>query len=153
MFTAFIAVATLASRPAPTRSLATLQARADATQITVVMKEFRFVLSTRFVQTDAVVFRLVNRGHLPHDFKIAGRKSALSAPGKRGLLRVVFSRAGTYPDLCTVPGHADAGMKGDTITTPPTGRGCAEGGGEGDPDVWRSAALGAATPRQRADDD
>jgi uncharacterized cupredoxin-like copper-binding protein len=25
---------------------------------------------------------------------------------------VTFSKAGTYPYLCTVPGHAAAGMKG-----------------------------------------
>jgi uncharacterized cupredoxin-like copper-binding protein len=76
------------------------------------MKEFKFVLSPRSVHTGAVVFRLVNRGHLPHDFKIAGKKSALVAPGKKAALRVVFHRARAYAYVCTVPGHAQAGMKG-----------------------------------------
>lgn len=82
-------------------------------QVTVVMKEFRFILSTHSVRTRTVVFRLVNRGHLAHDFKIAEKKSALIAPGKRGVLRVVFRRTGRYPYVCTVPGHTQAGMKGE----------------------------------------
>jgi uncharacterized cupredoxin-like copper-binding protein len=112
LLTAFVAAAMLALRPAEARPSAAVHARTGATQVTVVMKEFRFILSTRSVHTGAVVFRLVNRGHLPHDFKIAGKKSALVAPGKKGVLRVVFHRAGAYPYVCAVPGHAQAGMKG-----------------------------------------
>jgi plastocyanin len=87
-------------------------AHSQAIQVTVVMKEFRFVLSARSVHTGLVTFRLVNRGRVGHDFKIAGRKSPVIAPGKRGLLRVTFRKAGRYAYLCTVPGHAAAGMKG-----------------------------------------
>jgi plastocyanin len=112
LMTALIATAMLVLRAAPARSLAMAQARSGSAQITVVMKEFRFIVSTRSVRTGAVVFRLVNRGHVAHDFKIAGKKSALIAPGKGSLLRVVFRRAGRYPYVCTVPGHAAAGMKG-----------------------------------------
>lgn len=112
LITVFIAAAMLALRPAQARPFAAVQARSGATQVTVVMTEFRFVLFKPSVHTGAVVFGLVNRGHLAHDFKIAGRKSALIAPGKRGVLRVVFRQAGIYPYLCTVPGHAAAGMKG-----------------------------------------
>jgi len=112
LITALVATAMLALRPAAARPAADASAITTATQVTVVMKEFRFILSTRSVRTGAVTFRLVNRGHLAHDFKIAGKKSALVAPGKRGLLRVVFRRPGTYPYVCTVPGHAQAGMKG-----------------------------------------
>lgn len=56
-------------------------ARSGSAHITVVMKEFRFILSTRFVRTGAVMFRLVKRGHRAHDLKIAGKTSALIAPG------------------------------------------------------------------------
>ena len=59
-----------------------------------------------------VVFKVTNVGKLPHDFKISGRKTALIAPGKTATLRVNFPVAGKYPYLCTVPGHAAAGMKG-----------------------------------------
>lgn len=112
LISAFVVAAMLALRPAQARPSAAVPARSSATQVTVVMKEFRFILSTRSVHTGTVVFRLVNRGHLAHDFKIAGKKSALIAPGKRGLLRVVFRRSGRYPYVCTVPGHVQAGMKG-----------------------------------------
>lgn len=112
LITAFIAAAMLAFRAGPARPSGTVQAQAGGTHVTVVMKEFRFILSTRTVHIGAVDFRLVNRGHLEHDIKIAGRKSALIAPGKHGSLDVVFRRAGAYPYVCTVPGHAAAGMKG-----------------------------------------
>jgi uncharacterized cupredoxin-like copper-binding protein len=108
--TAVAATAMLALRPAAARPAAATATR--ATQVTVVAKEFRFVLSRRSVRTGAVTFRVVDRGRLPHDFEIAGRKSALIAPGKHGLLRVVFRKPGTYRYVCTVPGHAQAGMKG-----------------------------------------
>ena len=110
--TALVIAAILALRPAAARPATDAEAATTATGVTVVMKEFRFVLSTRSVRTGTVTFRLVNHGHLAHDFKIAGKKSPLIGPGKHGLLRVVFRRAGSYPYVCTVPGHAQAGMKG-----------------------------------------
>jgi uncharacterized cupredoxin-like copper-binding protein len=33
-------------------------------------------------------------------------------PGQTAKLTVTFTKAGSYPYLCTVPGHAAAGMKG-----------------------------------------
>ena len=33
-------------------------------------------------------------------------------PGKKLTLTVTIKKAGKYPYLCTVPGHAAAGMKG-----------------------------------------
>ena len=109
---AFAALTLLVLAAPPARPAVTTAARAQATQVTVVMKEFRFVLSVRSVHVGPVTFRLVNRGHLSHDFKIAGKKSAVIKPGKHGLLRVTFRKTGRYPYLCTLPGHADAGMKG-----------------------------------------
>lgn len=112
LIAAFVAAAVLALQPAPASPSGSLHARSSAAQVTVVMTEFRFVLSAPSVRTGVVVFRLVNRGHIPHDFEIANKKSALIAPGGHGLLRVGFRRPGNYPYLCTVPGHAQAGMKG-----------------------------------------
>jgi uncharacterized cupredoxin-like copper-binding protein len=83
--------------------------------------EFRFTLSKRTVPTGTVTFRVANRGSIAHDFKIAGRKTASLASGKSGTLRVTFRKAGKYAFLCTLPGHAAAGMKGTlTVTKPPT---------------------------------
>jgi uncharacterized cupredoxin-like copper-binding protein len=84
---------------------------ARATTITVTMKEFKFTLSKTSVHAGAVVFKLVNKGAVPHDFKILGKKSALIKPGKTGVLSVTLKK-GNQAYLCTVPGHAAAGMKG-----------------------------------------
>jgi uncharacterized cupredoxin-like copper-binding protein len=79
--------------------------------------EFRFTLSRRSVRKGAVVFSVVNRGALPHDFKINGRKTPILQPGRSARLRVVFAKAGRYRYLCTVPGHAAAGMTGSLRVT------------------------------------
>jgi uncharacterized cupredoxin-like copper-binding protein len=46
-----------------------------------------------------------------HDFKINGKRTPLIGPGKTAKLVVTLEK-GRYPFLCTVPGHAAAGMKG-----------------------------------------
>ena len=74
--------------------------------------EFRYTLSKTVVPTGTVVFRVTNRGKIAHDFKIAGKKTARLAAGAAGTLRAVFTKAGRYAFLCTLPGHAAAGMKG-----------------------------------------
>ena len=83
----------------------------NATTVTVTMKEFKFILSKRTVPRGVVTFKLVNKGALPHDFKIAGKKSKMVGRGKTVLFRVTLT-AGAKKYICTVPGHAAGGMKG-----------------------------------------
>jgi uncharacterized cupredoxin-like copper-binding protein len=90
-------------------------ARTHSTTVTVKAKEFSFALSTKTVAKGTVTFKVVNAGKLSHDFKIAGKKTALISPGKTAKLVVTFRKAGKYAYTCTVPGHAAAGMKG-TLT-------------------------------------
>jgi plastocyanin len=85
--------------------------RQTAANVTVTMTEFKFGLSARPVPTGAVAFRVVNRGETTHGFQISGRKTPIYSPGKGGTLRVTFRRAGRYPYSCTLPGHAESGMK------------------------------------------
>jgi uncharacterized cupredoxin-like copper-binding protein len=85
-----------------------------ATAVTVTATEFKFKLSKTSVPHGSVTFTLVNRGKLPHDFKIGGKKTALVKPGKSAKLTVTL-KAGKAAYLCTVAGHAAAGMKG-TLT-------------------------------------
>jgi uncharacterized cupredoxin-like copper-binding protein len=59
-----------------------------------------------------MTFVFTNIGHVLHDFKINGKQTPLIQPGKMAKLVVTFKNKGTYPYLCTVPGHAEAGMKG-----------------------------------------
>jgi plastocyanin len=74
--------------------------------------EFRITLSKKTVPKGTVNFLVINKGALPHDFKINGHKTKLLSPGQAQTLKVTFLKAGKYPYLCTVTGHAAAGMKG-----------------------------------------
>ena len=74
--------------------------------------EFHFTLSKKTVKKGTVVFKVTNRGTISHDFKIAGKKTKLVAPGSTTTLKTVFKKAGKYKFLCTVPSHAEAGMRG-----------------------------------------
>jgi uncharacterized cupredoxin-like copper-binding protein len=73
--------------------------------------ELRFTLSKSTVKAGSVTFKVTNKGKIPHDFKIGGKKTALLSPGKSATLSVKLKK-GSAPYLCTVPGHAEAGMKG-----------------------------------------
>ena len=116
----FLAAANAAVASQPSQSAAAgsaadhahRSALARSTAVGVVATEFRFRLSKTSVHTGTVVFRVVNRGKVAHDFKIAGHKTPIIKPGKSATLRVLFRKAGRYPYLCTLPGHAAAGMKG-----------------------------------------
>jgi uncharacterized cupredoxin-like copper-binding protein len=79
--------------------------------------EFRFALTKKTVPKGTVNFLVINKGALPHDFKIAGHKTTLLSPGQAKTLKVTFLKAGKYPYLCTVTGHAAAGMKGILTVT------------------------------------
>ena len=82
--------------------------------VTVTASEFKFKLSKLSVPHGTVVFTVANKGKIPHDFKINGKKTSLIKPGKSAKLTVTF-KAGKFKYLCTVPGHAALGMKG-TLT-------------------------------------
>jgi uncharacterized cupredoxin-like copper-binding protein len=77
----------------------------------VTGKEFKFALTTKTARHGKVTFKLTNKGRLKHDFKIAGKKTPIISPGKSASVTVSL-KAGRYTYLCTVPGHAAAGMKG-----------------------------------------
>jgi uncharacterized cupredoxin-like copper-binding protein len=74
--------------------------------------ELAFTLNKKSVAKGAVLFTVTNKGKLSHDFKIAGKRTTMVAPGKTVRMTVTFTKAGKFPYLCTVPGHAAAGMKG-----------------------------------------
>src|SRR5436190_9631279 len=80
--------------------------------VTVTATDHRFTLSNRSAPTGRVIFRVTNKGKVSHDFKIAGKKTPLLAPGRSATMRVTFSKEGRYPYLSTVSGQAAAGLKG-----------------------------------------
>ena len=86
---------------------------AAATTIQVKGGEFFFRLSTRSISRPGkVTFVFKNIGHVQHDFKINGKKTPLISPGQTARLVITFKKKAKYPYLCTVFGHAAAGMKG-----------------------------------------
>jgi uncharacterized cupredoxin-like copper-binding protein len=92
-----------------------LASRTHATAgVAVAASEFKFKLTPATVAHGTITFTVTNKGHIPHDFKIGGKKTALISPGKSAKLTVTLKK-GKYPYLCTVPGHSASGMKG-TLT-------------------------------------
>jgi uncharacterized cupredoxin-like copper-binding protein len=107
-------------------------AATQATAVTVTAgkpSEFGFRLSTKTVKHGSVTFKVENGGQIPHDFKICaspkgglanactGMVTKLLSPGASETMPYTFKTKGTYEYLCTVPGHAAAGMKGDLKVT------------------------------------
>ena len=83
------------------------------TSVQVRGGEFFFRLSIKSAKKPGrVTFVFKNIGHVLHDFKIKGKKTPLIKPGTTVKLVVTFKKKGKYPYLCTVPGHAEAGMRG-----------------------------------------
>jgi plastocyanin len=90
----------------------TARTRSAATVVNLSGKEFLFTLSRKSSPRGTFIFKFKNVGHVAHDFKIAGKKTPLVQPGQSATLTVKVTKPGRYPYLCTVPGHAAAGMKG-----------------------------------------
>jgi len=93
------------------------------TKIKVTANEWSFKLSKRSVPVGATVaFTVTNKGKIGHDFRIAGKKTKLLAPGKSQTITVKFGKKGKFSYDCTVTGHARLGMKGSFgvgVTAPP----------------------------------
>jgi uncharacterized cupredoxin-like copper-binding protein len=89
-------------------------AQTSAAAVTVTASEFRFVLSRSSVPHGTTTFTVVNDGKVAHNFWIDGSSTPQISPGSRAQLTVALT-AGKHLYVCTVPGHANAGMKG-TLT-------------------------------------
>lgn len=83
----------------------------------VTAREFSLVLSRDRVATGAVTLSYTNRGEDPHDLALRaldgqGGGGALPEVASLGVLtRKVTLVKGRYELLCTLPGHAAAGMR------------------------------------------
>ncbi|HSG12468.1 MAG TPA: cupredoxin domain-containing protein [Gaiellaceae bacterium] len=88
---------------------------AESQVVTVSMYEMGFKLSASRVQTGTVTFRVVNDGKVVHDFRINGKGTPVLGPGEQATLTVDFPQPGTFSFVCTVEGHAAAGMVGKLV--------------------------------------
>lgn len=104
---------TIAGAPA---AAASNQAAGGGTPVNVVLKEYSFAFDKSMIPAGMVTFNLVNQGTFPHDlsFPSLNMTSMMIRPGQMTQFTVNLP-AGTYDYLCTIPGHADRGMKG-TLT-------------------------------------
>ena len=87
----------------------------QTTTVTVSMFEMGFKLSAKVVPRGTVIFKVVNDGKVPHDFRIAGKGTTIFDSGESETLTVGLAKPGQFTFLCTVSGHAGAGMIG-TLT-------------------------------------
>lgn len=89
------------------------------TRVTVSMFEMGFKLSQKTVPHGTVVFEVRNDGKLPHDFSFGSRGggSPMLQAGQSATLTVTFAKLGKYTYICTVEGHAAAGMIGVLTVT------------------------------------
>ena len=95
---------------------------AGATQLTVAARDVRFTPADVRVtagQTAALTFR--NDDPVFHDWEVQGLANvdAGARPGQTRKIRFTIDDAGTYRILCTVPGHAEAGMVGTLVVESP----------------------------------
>jgi nitrite reductase (NO-forming) len=91
---------------------------AASEKITVEGSEFAFIPSTITLkkgQTAEITFK--NVGKFPHNLTISdlGVASKTIQPGEQDTFTVTPDKIGQFAFICTVPGHADKGMKG-TLT-------------------------------------
>jgi len=85
---------------------------AQTTSVGVTAKEFSFKLTRKSAPHGKVTFKVTNKGSLKHDFKIAGKATKMLGHGKSTTITVTLKKGKKYTYICTVPGHAAAGMKG-----------------------------------------
>jgi uncharacterized cupredoxin-like copper-binding protein len=110
-------VSGLAPKPVPKPTVVTVTAGSPS--------ELVFTLS-KFsnLPVGKITFKVTNKGAITHDFEVcsapfvgaivfscAGKTTPMIQPGKSAVLTLTLAK-GKYEYLCSVPGHASAGMKG-----------------------------------------
>jgi plastocyanin len=112
-----IAYISTATGKATLRGSLSVTATGPTTAVAVAASELKFDLSRMSVPVGTVVFTITNKGGTAHNFSIAGKVSDLIGSGQTTTLKVAFTKPGSYPYLCTIPGHAEGGMKGVLTVT------------------------------------
>jgi plastocyanin len=84
------------------------------TKLTVVMSEYKFVLSKKSVPYGTVLVTLVNKGTIDHNMVFNGPfvylRTPLITPGETYHFKLVLKKPGSYPFVCAP--HFELGMVG-----------------------------------------
>lgn len=95
---------------------------ATSGQLVIKASEWKFDASaTQLTAGKPVTVSLQNQGKLEHDLKIEGltadsKEVLLNAlSGRTASVKLTPEKAGTYRFFCTLPGHQEAGMKGQLV--------------------------------------
>lgn len=107
-------------------SAATGQGPAASGQVVIKASEWKFEASSAQLPAGKpLTLTLQNQGKLEHNVKIVG----LSAEGKEieldsqagqtASIKFTAEKAGTYQFVCTLPGHQQAGMRGQLVVVAP----------------------------------
>lgn len=95
----------------------------SSTSVEIIMEDLRFTPNQLSVKAGVpLMVRLVNRGLERHDLNfpslhmpgLEGVESIL-APGETRTVTLQFDQPGEHTFICTLPGHAAAGMTGAVI--------------------------------------
>ncbi|MFL5684435.1 MAG: heavy metal translocating P-type ATPase [Chloroflexota bacterium] len=92
-----------------------------ATHIAVVARDARFVpADVRLEAGQTVVLSFTNEDAVFHDWDVEGLANvdAGARPGQTQRIRFRIDDVGSYRIVCTVPGHAEAGMAGTLVVDP-----------------------------------
>jgi plastocyanin len=87
-------------------------------KVKVKATEFDYTFSkTSVPKGSTVIFTVTNTGAVPHNlvFTSLGKATPMIQPGKSGIVKVVFSKKGRFPYICSVPRHAEQGMAGSFV--------------------------------------
>jgi plastocyanin len=94
---------------------------ASATPLAVTAKDVRFSPAEVHVTADRfAILTFMNADPVFHDWSVEGLANVdvPARPGQTATLRFRIDQPGTYRIICTVPGHAAAGMTGTLVVEP-----------------------------------
>jgi Cu+-exporting ATPase len=92
-----------------------------ATHLAIVARDARFTpADIRIDAGQTVVLSFTNQDAVFHDWEVQGLANvdAGARPGQTQKIRFRIDEPGSYQIVCTVPGHAEAGMAGTLIVDP-----------------------------------
>jgi Cu+-exporting ATPase len=90
-------------------------------RVAITASQFRFQPAEVSVKAgDWVLVEFTNDDSVVHDWMVDGipNVDVAARPGQTARLRFVIDEPGTYEVMCSIPGHAEAGMVGMLMVTP-----------------------------------